>query len=72
MNYKIHSARNVLLCLNTYVHKVLQFLRNSYIDLVLTELVRFGHLGLGLADLVLDTQLLQYLRYKKKLDPYSS
>ena len=33
---------------------------------VLTELVRFGHLGLGLADLVLDTQLLQYLRYENK------
>jgi hypothetical protein len=33
------------------------------------ELVRFGHLGLGLADLVLDTQLLQYILeiYIKKL-----
>ncbi len=35
-------------------------------DLVLTELVRFGHLGLGPEDLVLDAQLLQYLRYEKK------
>ncbi len=31
----------------TYIHKVLQFLRNSYVDLVLAELVTFGHLGLG-------------------------
>ncbi len=51
----IHSACNVLLCLNTYIHEVLQFLSDSYVDLVLTELVRFGHLGLGPADLVLDT-----------------
>ncbi len=34
---------------------------------VLMELVRFGHLGLGPADLVLDTQLLQYLRYENKI-----
>ncbi len=34
---------------------------------MLTELVRFGHLGLGLADLVLDTQLLEYLRYEIKI-----
>jgi hypothetical protein len=31
------------------------------------ELVRFGHLGLGRADLVSETQLLQYLRYKVKI-----
>jgi hypothetical protein len=30
------------------------------------ELARFGHLGLGLADLVLDTQLLQYLLERDK------
>jgi hypothetical protein len=47
--------------LNTYIHKVFQFLCNSYVDLVLPELVRFGHLGLGgAADLVSNTQLLQY------------
>jgi hypothetical protein len=63
---------NVPFCLDTYIHKVVQFLRNSFIDLAPTELVRFGHLGLGLADLVLDTQLLQYLRYEKKTDPCSS
>jgi hypothetical protein len=51
-----------------YIHKVLQFLCNYYVDLVLTELVRIGHLGLGPTDLVLDTKLLQYLRYEKKSD----
>jgi hypothetical protein len=32
--------------INTYIHKALQFVRSSY-DLMLTKLVRFGHLGLG-------------------------
>jgi hypothetical protein len=31
------------------------------------ELVRFGHLGMGPADLILDTQLPQHLRYEKKM-----
>jgi hypothetical protein len=41
------------------VHKVVQFLHRGYINLVLTKFVRFGHWGLGLADIVFDQQLLQ-------------
>jgi hypothetical protein len=48
-------------------------LRRPDVDLVLREYVRFGHLGLGPADFVFDTQLLQYLRYEKiKSDTCSS
>jgi hypothetical protein len=52
-------------CIGIIVHEVVQFLWRAYVNLVMTKNVRFCHLGLGLADIVLDPQLLQYLRYKK-------
>ncbi len=53
-------------CISIIVHNVVQFLCGAYVDLVLTKFVRFGHLGLGPADIVFDPQLLQYLRYERK------